>query len=213
MMQRRRIVAAAAATFALLRFPTMSIAQQDAWGEANALRLVIRSTDYLERARAALGLDGSTLAARPLVADLHAVVVLDMPDAVRGVDKRHLDALKLTQEQAFEIATRQTLASLPPLLQSAPPVQRGRIGHFSGNVYEVGRVAVHSEWAALAEQQGGTLLIVLPTTDVMLYVPEATPAAIGALRKFAEQSMSKATNPLSSAVLKWTKDGWEAVTQ
>jgi len=210
MRPRRRLVIAAAC--ALLIFPTMSdTAQQDAWADADALRLVVRSADYLERARAALGPDGSTLVARPLAGNLHTMVVLDMPRAVRSVDGRHLTELKLTQDQAFEIAARNTLAALPPIAEKAKPVQRGRIGHISGNVYEVGRVAIHAEWAGLAEAQGGTLLIALPTTDVVLYAPEATPAAINALRKIAEQLMQKASNPMSSAVLRWTKDGWEAV--
>ena len=210
-MRRRRIISAGAAAFALLIPSTMSTAQETAWVEAGALRLVVRADDYLQRARAALGADPRPLAARPLAANLHAVVVLDLPTSLRTADQRHLDELTLTLDQAFEVAATNTLAALPPLLQSAPPVQRGRIGHVSGSVYEVGRVAIHSEWAALAEKQGGALLIALPTTDSVLYLPEATPGAVAALRKIAGQLMEKAPNPLSSAVLRWTKDRWEAV--
>jgi hypothetical protein len=189
----------------------MSNAEETAWVEASALRLVVRSDDYLARARAALGADGPTLVERPLAGNLHVTVVLDLPTSLRSVDGRHLEALKLTADQAFELAAKNTLAVLPPVSESAKPVQRGRIGHVSGNVYEVGRVAIHSEWAGLAAAQGGTLLIALPTTDVVLYLADASPDAVSAVRKLAEHLMSKASNSMSSAVLRWTKDRWELV--
>lgn len=184
---------------------------QGAQADAAALRIVVRSDDYLDRVKSALGVPAAALAARPVAGNLYAMVVLDQPRAVRSVDERHLKELNLTQDQAFERAIKNTLAALPPLAQSARPAKRGQIGHISGSFYDVGRVAIHAEWAGLAQAQGGTLLVALPTTDVVLYVPEDTPTAIDALRTLALNIMKKSPNPLSATILRWTNERWEAV--
>jgi hypothetical protein len=126
--------------------------------------------------------------------------------------------LGVTQDRrkGFELYSRaaqeNVQASLKPLAESAKPVGSGQIGTVTGSVYEVGRVALHQQWAQLASAQQGTLLVALPTTDVVLYVSESTPAAIEALRALSKNTAAKASNPLSpTIVLKWGNDRWEAV--
>ena len=80
----------------------------------------------------------------------------------------------------------------------------------SGSFFDVGRVAMHDEWAPLAAAQNGVLLVALPATDTLLYASEATPTAVDALRTFAKRA-STSSGALSGIVLKWTPERWELV--
>lgn len=175
------------------------------------VRLVVRSSEYIKRAQASLGSDAPALQFRPLVEGLVSVAVLDTPRAVRPLDDRDLRKLELSQEQLFELGRQNLRSILKPLGESAKPVTGGQIGTLPRNFYEVGRVAVHADWETLATAQNGTLLLALPTTDAVLYIAESSPAAIDALRALARDTASKAPNPLSPAVLRWTKVRWELV--
>lgn len=185
--------------------------QQNAPIEKTAVRLVVRSSEYIKRAQASLGSDGPVLQVKPLVEGLVSVAVLDTPRAVRPLDERDLKKLNVSQDQLFKLAGENLVADLKPLSDVAKPVERGQIGTITGSVYEVGRIAIHSQWAQLANAQSGTLLVALPTTDVVLYISESTPVAVDALRALASNTAARASNPLSGAVLKWTSERWEIV--
>lgn len=187
------------------------IKQQNAPIEKAAVRLVVRSSEYIKRAQASLGSDGPTLQVKPLVEGLVSVAILDTPRAVRPLDERDLEKLNLSQDQLFKLGGENLATELKPLSEVAKPVTRGQVGTITGSVYEVGRIAVHSQWAQLANAQNGTLLVALPTTDVVLYISEATPVAIDALRTLANKTATRAANPLSATVLKWTSERWEIV--
>lgn len=186
--------------------------QQSAPLDKDAVRVVIRSNEYIKRAQASLGSDGPTLQARPLVDGLVSVAVLDTPRAIRPMDDRDLKKLAMSQEQLFELGGSNLVANLKPIAEVAKPVGTGQIGTVAGSIFEVGRVALPAQWAPLASAQQGTLLIALPTTDLVLYVSEATPLAIDALRALAKSTAAKASNPLAAtAILKWSSDRWELV--
>lgn len=176
-----------------------------------AVRLVVRSSEYIRRAQGSLGQDGPTLQSQPFVGGLVVLPVLDTPRAVRPLDNRDLISLSLSRDQLLELGRTNLDATLRPLSEVAKPASRGQIGNLGGNVFDTSRVLLHAHWASLVEAQNGTLLVALPATDVLLYVSESTPTAVDALRTLANNVMTKAPNPLSNVILKWTKDGWEAV--
>lgn len=186
--------------------------QQNAPLDKAAVRLVVRSSEYIKRAQASLGKDGPTLQFMPLVEGLISVAVLDTPRAARPLDDRDLKKLDFSQEQLFALGRENLVASLRPLSEIAKPAASGQIGTITGSVYEVGRVAVHSQWAELWRAQQGTLIVAIPTTDVVLYVSESTPAALDALRALAKSTFAKASNPLAATtLLKWSAEHWELV--
>lgn len=186
--------------------------QQNAPVDKSSVRLVVRSSEYIKRAQESLGSDGPTLQAKPLVEGLVSVAVLDTPRAVRPLDDRDLRKLNMSQNQLFELGGENLQATLKPLADSAKPVGSGQIGAIPGGVYEVGRVAILSQWAPLANAQQGLLVIALPTTDMVLYISESTPSAIDALRALSKDTAAKSSNPLSpSTVLKWTAERWMPV--
>jgi len=179
--------------------------------DKESVRIVIRSDEYIKRAQASLGSSGPVLQFRSLADGLVSVAVLDTPRAIRPLDDRDLKKLEISQEQLFEIGRKNLQRTLKPLAENAKPVSGGQIGTLGGSAFEVGRVAVPTDWSALAAAQNGILLVALPATDTLLYISESSDSAIDALRSLAVNIARKSPNPLSLAVLRWTKERWELV--
>lgn len=179
--------------------------------DKDAVRIVIRSSDYIKHAQASLGADAAGLQLRPLVTGLMAVVVLDAPRTIRPVTDGDRKKLGLSQEQLFELGATNIRATLKPLSETAKPVAAGQIGTLPTSFYEVGRLTLHADWAELAASQNGTLLVTLPATDTVLYISESSPSAIDALKAMTKNIARKSPSPLSLEVLRWTKERWELV--
>jgi uncharacterized protein YtpQ (UPF0354 family) len=179
--------------------------------DKNAVRLVIRTSEYIKRAQASLGPDGPTLQSKPFVGDLVVVPVLDTPRAIRPLDNRDAAKLHLAPDELLELGRANLAVQLKPLSDVAHATGAGQIGTIRGNIFDTSRLLLTAEWRQFAEAQGGTLLVAAPTTDVLLYVSEATPTAVDALRTLARSTMTKAPNPLSMVVLKWTPTGWQVL--
>lgn len=90
-------------------------------------------------------------------------------------------------------------------------VVQGQIGHITGDVYNSSRLALHESWAPLAKEQGGQLVVAVPTTDTVLYVGDNTMLGINALRTFVNTVGARAPNVLSRELFRWTANGWEVV--
>jgi len=80
--------------------------------DKDAVRIVIRSSDYIKHAQASLGADAAGLQLRPLVTGLMAVVVLDAPRTIRPVTDGDRKKLGLSQEQLFELGATNIRATL-----------------------------------------------------------------------------------------------------
>lgn len=177
-----------------------------------AVRLVVRSSKYIRQAQASMGSSGPALQVQPIVEGLMLVAVLDTPHTIRPLNDTDLRSLNMTKDQLFDLGRENLVATLKPFADSVKPVKAGQIGALTGSFYEVGRVAMHARWEPLARAQNDTLLIALPTTDAVLYISEATPAAIDALRTFSRNVAAQSPNPLAPEyILKWTSERWELV--
>lgn len=178
-----------------------------------AVRVLVRSDEYVRRSRQAAEGRSPPLAVRPLANGLWAAAVLDTPTSLRLLNHDDFRKLELTEEEVFALGSRNVTAELGPLSTQAKPVAKGRIGllHQGAGAYESGRVVNHADWAALAQAQGGVLLVAVPATDVVLYSSENTPQAVLALKEAAIEVAKKAPTQVSSLILKWTPQGWETV--
>lgn len=176
--------------------------------DPKSVLLAVRGSAYLKNAQAALGSEAPALEMRPLVPGLVVVAMLDTPSTARPLNAKDTARLKLTGDQLFTLAAKNLQASLESLDSKAKPVGAGQVGTLAGGYYESGRVALISDWAGLAAAQGGTLLIAVPATDVILYISESSPSAIDALGVLAKSVAAKSQTPLSPAVFKWSAEGW-----
>jgi hypothetical protein len=90
-------------------------------------------------------------------------------------------------------------------------VQPGKIGYFTGDAYHSSRLALHDSWAPLAQAQGGKLIVAAPATDTVLYIGDDSPQVIATFRAAVEQVSLRLPHPLSTELLRWTPEGWDAV--
>lgn len=178
-----------------------------------AIRIVVRSADYVRGAEEATRGGKGSLQPRPLVEGLVLLPVLDFPRSIRMLTERDNEALGISLDEAFRIGLSNLERDLGPVLKVATPAGRGQIGQLSGNPYDTSRVAQAAQWTPLAEAQGGTLIVAVPATDIVLYISESTPAAIGALRTAVKHVASRAPNPLSTVLLRWSPQGWQLVPE
>lgn len=175
-----------------------------------ALRIVVRSTDYMRQALRELESAG-TIPTRPLAEGLVIVPVLDSPRTVRIFNDKDRAALGLTPDQVFAIAIANVRGSLKPLMSAAKPAVPGQFGTLKGDYYATSRLALIDSWAPLAQAQGGVLIVAVPTPDLVLYSGEDSSAALDALRTLARNVVARAPKPLSAALLRWTPKGWQLV--
>ncbi|QNB07619.1 hypothetical protein G5S34_13155 [Herbaspirillum frisingense] len=181
--------------------------------DKDAVRLVIRPTDYVQSVELASAKAGSPthLQYRPLVEGLVALAVLDTPRSIRSLSDKDLEKLGLTQDQLFELGATNLRKLLKPLSEAATPAAPGKLGQLATDFFETSRVALHDDWKPLVDAQGGVLLITLPAANYLLYASDDSPQAIDALRAAGRKVAQQSPAPLSSAVLRWTQQRWELV--
>jgi hypothetical protein len=176
----------------------------------DAIRVVVRTTDYMQKAAVELGPEAA-IPTKPLVEGLVIVPVLDSPRTVRMLNGKHRDRLGLSPAQVFDVGVANLRRNVKPLMEVAKPATPGRFGSLSGDFYQTSRLALVDSWAPLAQAQGGVLIVAVPAADTLLYSGEDSGAAIDALRTLARNIMSRSPKPLSGALLRWTPRGWQLV--
>lgn len=176
----------------------------------DAIRVVIRTADFMQKASAELG-PKAAVPTKPLVEGLVIVPVLDSPRTVRMLNGENRDKLGLSPAQVFDVGIANLRRAVKPLMEVAKPAAPGRFGSLGGDFYQTSRLALVDSWAPLAQAQGGVLLVAVPAADALLYSSEDSAAAIDALRTIARNVMSRSPKPLSDAVLRWTPRGWQVV--
>jgi uncharacterized protein YtpQ (UPF0354 family) len=177
--------------------------------EKEALRIIIRPKSYLETMK---GQDpAKALLARPFVGDLAMTLVIDGARSIRSAQRQDLDRLKLSVDEAFEIA-KQNLRTreLKPLDAVLKPITGRAIGYLEENAYESSRLLFHEDWKRYAGQIG-TLIVAIPATNYLIYGSGANPEATEVLRAFALEVARKSQRPLSPLVFRWKPEGWEIV--
>lgn len=184
------------------------IASRNAPPAKEAVRLVVRTEEYVRQYDAAAGRKIQTW---PLAGGFVVMPVLDTPRAMRSLTSDDFKRLDLNAGQVFQLGLDNLKSTLAPLMPQAPVARPGEIGRVAGDAYDSSRLIMHDSWAPLAEAQGGVLIVAAPAKDAVFYVGEDTPKAIDALRGLAKQVMKTVPNPLSPTLLRWTKTGWEPV--
>ena len=177
--------------------------------EKEALRIIIRPKSYLETAKSED--PAKALLVRPFVGDLAMTLVIDGARSIRSAQRQDLDRLKLSVDEAFEIA-KQNLRTreLKPLDAVLKPITGRAIGYLEESAYESSRLILHEDWKRYAGETG-TLIVAIPGTNFLIYGSGANPEATDALRAFALEVARKSQRPLSPLVFLWRPQGWEIV--
>jgi uncharacterized protein YtpQ (UPF0354 family) len=177
------------------------------------IRVVVRTTQYVQQMQNYLEPGAPTLLPTPFVEGLVLLPVLDSPTAFRLLNTENLKTLGLSEQEAQQLALTNTRAALKlkPLMDVAKIAGPGSIGQLAGDSFYPSRLALFDTWAPLADAQGGKLIVAAPATDAVFYVGDDSRVAIDALRTLARNIMGQAPHPLSEILLRWTPTGWEVV--
>jgi hypothetical protein len=175
------------------------------------VRIAVRSARTAQAYLAGTRATGLNLQVQPFVEGLVSTVVIDTPTSMRWASSKDLDALKLDAAGLRELARGNTHAALQPLASVAQPAPKGKLGAITGDAYTASRALFPADWAPMAKAQDGVLLIALPRPTTILYIGDASPNAVAALRQVAHEQMAAAPDALSDQLLRWTPDGWTIV--
>jgi uncharacterized protein YtpQ (UPF0354 family) len=77
--------------------------------------------------------------------------------------------------------------------------------------YAASRLILVSDWAALEKKLGGSLVVMAPSYDTVIYCDGSTARAIDALRTLGLQVAKRSQTPLSATILRFKGDRWEPV--
>lgn len=187
-------------------------AQLGAKPDREMLRAALRPTDYVNGGLKAYADEaGGKLVTRPLPGGVSLVVYFDYPQTVRATFADDLARLELAEDEAIALATQNVAAALPPLRDVVVIPDPGRFGIIEGDPFESSRLLLHDDWAWLAEQLNGHLIVAVPTEDVVLYGSDEDPDAVAVLASLAAQFAGDSGWALSSTIFRWTRTGWEPV--
>jgi hypothetical protein len=176
----------------------------------DSLRVVVRDSEYVESVRR-MELNSDRLAQRFAVRrqigdNLYIILASDSPRAIAMVGDSGLKDLGLTEDQAFDLAMRQTKAVLPAL--PGPHKLREASIAFSGEEYTGSIVADTKAWASIAEVTGGTLLVAVISDQLVMIMHVPDGPKIDELAKVAAESCRAAPRCISPSLYRFRDGGW-----
>jgi len=176
------------------------------------LRLVLRSGMEITAAK-----QGSeSLVVQPLVGDLWQALAIkpdssDTVGASRLATARDLEQLRLTPGDAFALGQQNAKAGLPPLASVTHDLTPHQIGIIQSKDDQTSRVLATKDWAALAQQLDGHLLIAVPASDTVIYCEENGTQSVRTFAATARDMAAQSGHAVSPALLRWTPAGWQSV--
>jgi len=173
------------------------------------LRVIVRPSAYVQSMRQ--DMRGAEPVAKPLIGDLWVIGAADQPTAIDLLTSQNLAPLNLTAEQAMARGRKNMRFAMLRLLKPALAASRDQIAGLTGDPYESSLLAFPELWAKVAEVEGGNLIVSVPARDVVLLTDGSGAHAVADLKQAAEQVMATADRPFSSAVYRWSADGWTPV--
>lgn len=188
-----------------------SIQDQMRAPDAQSIRVMVGPRAGFESEAGPRPARGPQILERPCVGDLVCVLSADHPGSPRYLDPRHLAQLQLTEDQAFALGEANVRTKLRPVSALAAPTAEHPIQFLDYSPFESSRLVLGSDWTSLAARMGGELIAAIPAANLFVYARGGSPAAVHALREFAEAAYPSADRPLSTTVFRWTSRGWETV--
>ena len=171
------------------------------------LRVVLRSTADINAAKQSAG----AIVVQPLAGDLWQALVAESASGSRFVTTSDLDLLKLSQGDAFAAGLQNAASSLPALATVTHDLTPHQIGIIQSKDDQTSRVLAAKDWAPLARELDGRLLVAVPASDTVLYCEENGTQSVRTFATTVRDTAAKAEHAVSPAVLRWTPAGWQSV--
>jgi hypothetical protein len=143
----------------------------------------------------------------PFAADLMWVYVSDEEHGMRLLSAGDLAKLGMSLEELHTLAVQNLMTQYPELklLQVGPGVETIDPGDYLASA----RLALVEQWRAKAEARGGVLFVTAPARS-RVFVADGPNRREG-LDRVTTMAFKEEDHPLSTAVLRWTGSGWQAV--
>jgi len=171
------------------------------------LRAVVRPVEYLHEIRRGLGTQ--EVVAAPLVGDLVVMCFFDKPTAMLGATISDLKSLGLTSDDAIALCKRNVKSALPPLQSQIKSLPDRSFGTLTDDPYQSSRLIFHDDWAPVAAEFGGHLIVAVPASDIVIYGKEQDTVALKAMASVAKKLFEQAQRRISTKVFRWTPTGWD----
>jgi hypothetical protein len=126
----------------------------------------------------------------------------------RYLDAHDLLAMRLTEDEAFELAAANTHRHLKPLADLPMPTRDQPIRFVDYTSFESSRLIFVADWAARAAALDGNLWVAAPAANLVVYARDGDAQALDRLSTFVRNAYPSADRPLSKAIYRWTGDGW-----
>lgn len=157
-------------------------------------------------------LDTTHVVARPWVASLWEVMVLDAPDTItvmRDVDARQLGmdvpALASLAEANMRRAFAGTIAA--DSVAFSPQAPGVRVYHPTDS-YGNSRLLLHDLWEPVAPTVRGELIAAAPARDIVVWAGTGDERDVLGVRFLAQQMFAHEPHPIAPLVLRFTPDSW-----
>lgn len=189
------------------------IESQNAPVDIHRLRAGIRASFYVEgiAKEIAKNVNGAALVSAKVAGDIAVLCVLDLPTSMRPILASDLSTLGLSADEAMAACKRNTHAALRPLKGELKDLRPKSFGLLTGQEYLSSYVLFTEDWAELAAKFGGKLIVAVPDTETIIYGQDESAETVDALHTLAEKAGRRSERAVSAQVLRWSKDGWQAV--
>ena len=173
------------------------------------IRVVVRTTDYIEQLRR-MGAAGSDHQAvfRQVAGNLWMVCVIDMSHGISTMTHGEMAKFHLTEDAAFALGLKNLAAALPPLAEHSHGPKGSTTKYAFGDFYESSRMLLHDSWADMAKVMGGHLVIAVPSNDFLIYGDGTTKADRVVMGGLAHEVLAETPKPISGDLFEWTPTGW-----
>lgn len=186
-----------------------AIRERDRPIDKSMVRIAVRSMEYVDRVKKQMGSGAAPIYGRLIAPGLALVPVLDYTRSVRFVGEKDILKLQVTEDEVFKLGEQNVRAALKPLSEVTPTPGPNSFGSITGEDYASSRVAFHDDWKLLSESLNGSLIVMMPAPNVLLYGDGSTSVGVEALRAFGRDLAKKSSRPLYQMVLRWTPSGWD----
>lgn len=186
-----------------------TLKEENAPPEVSSIRVVVRPLEYMQDAVAKMSPGPKAAFWIPLTKHLVEVPVLDLPTSWKFVSDLDCEALHLSEQQVIAIGEKNLRDVLKPFPDYKIP-KKGQIGS-AEEEYASSRVLLHDQWKSVVDKIHGELVVMVPSSNLVLFVEGSTRTARDALNAIGSKMAESSEKPLSPLLLEWTKDGWVEV--
>jgi len=171
----------------------------------HALRVVLASEAELAK----LGTAGDGIVRRPWVGPIVQTLAVETPDALTPLQHARIAGSGMTADALFERGLANLRAACKqPLQERTVAMAKAQVQITrSADNFTAARLQLPELWKKIASD-AGQLYAAAPARDILVWTTSIVRADQLALRGQARTAFQSRSDPISSAILRWTGDGW-----